>query len=246
MNMIIMPVLAHRTMTEQALASCLLQDIDGGENLCVHVIDNGSRDGCGPWLRSLNPPVYLSTYPATRSLNKVWNYALDLAFYGLKVDYVLVVNNDVILRTDTYRLLRDDGGLFVTGVSVSTMAETEQADPKSKSPHPSFSCFLIRRECWEKVGKFDEDYWVYCSDGDYHLRMDAAGIEAYALAVPFFHEVSGTLKYASNDLRDKIQLQADEDRATFRHKYGFAIGSPEYYQQFKTSRENKYLATGRL
>lgn len=213
-------------------------------------IDNASADGTGPWLRSLigygQRNIMVQSHLRPHSLNRVWNESLRLAFHSLKLDYALVINNDLVLRPDTYRLLVADGGAFVTGVSVSDEKLLLSADPASKSPHPSFSCFLIRRSTWEKVGEFDEDYWAYCSDADFHLRMDRIGIDAYAIAVPFLHEVSGTIKHADNATRELLMKRADADRETFQRKYGFAVGSPEYYSAFRSTKENRYAATGRL
>jgi len=80
-------------------------------------------------------------------------------------EHVLVVNNDVLLRPDTYRLLVADGSLFVTAVASddpdcvkpvqqpSGRWDYAEPDPAGKRPHPTMSCFLIRRECWVKVDR---------------------------------------------------------------------------------------------
>lgn len=241
MNLVIVPVVVGATMTRRAIESALTQDI----NTHVFAIDNGSRD-CGPMLRSFGKRISLVTFPEPRSLNWVWNMALDTAFDSLRLDHALVINNDVVLRSDTYRLLLADGGEFVTGVSVSTMGAIAHANPTSKSPHPSFSCFLMRERVWRTVGKFDERYWAYASDGDYHLRMDRAGIDACAIDVPFYHEVSGTLKLLDSRTRNLFVKRADDDRETFCKTYGFSVGSDEYYRAFRSARENRYAVTGRL
>lgn len=248
MRLVVMPVVAGYEMTRRCVRSVLAQDID------VHLlaIDNGSTDGTGAYLRSLPVQrVTTITYNPAVSLHHAWNQALTLAFNASAAP-VLVINNDVVLRPDTFSLLEADGGLFVTGVGVGTMEqmgfmEVTAANVPTRSPHPSFSCFLIRRECWERAGQFDEDFWVYCGDGDYHLRMDKAGIEAYSISVPFYHEISGTLKAVPRAQHEEICRRADADRATFVRKYGFAIGSPEYYASFTHSpKDNRYLSTGRL
>ncbi len=242
MHLIVIPVLCGPQMTQRCIDSALVQDVD---NVKVLVIDNGSRD-CGPMLRSYGGRITLVSYSMPRSLNVVWNMALDLAFRSLRLEHALVINNDVVLRPDTYRLLRDDGGLFVTGVSVNTIQATGHADVTSKSPHPGFSCFLMRSEVWNRVGRFDERYWAWCSDACYHLRMERMDISAYALDVPFCHEVSGTLKHLDPQTRDMLCKRADADRATFVQTYGFSVGSPEYYAAFREQRENLYATTGRL
>lgn len=229
---VIMPVLAHVAMTNRAVASVQRLLAPGGGHPTLIAMDNGSSDGCGPLLRSLTNTLVF-TYPRTRSLNRIWNDALTLCFDRLRQPYVLVANNDVVLHRDTYVALVADGGLFVTAVGRDRAVDDEPLpSPLPRRPHPDFSCFLIRRECWERVGRFDESYWAFASDCAYHLRMHAMGIEAVSLPVPFFHESSGTLKYASNAMRDFICKKADEDRATFLRQHGFTVGSPEYYAKF--------------
>lgn len=232
MNVIIVPVCIGKEMTQQCIASCLAQDIG---DVWLYIIDNASTDGTGEWLRTLGVRTTLVTHRRPVGLHKVWNEALTLAFDSLRLPFALVVNNDVILRTDTYRLLRDDGALLVTGVGVDSVEAMEACDPKARSPHPSFSCFFMRKEVWDHIGEFDEQFHAYCGDLDYHLRMHAAGIEASAIAVPFAHVGSATMKLASNEERDRLQKLADNDRLLFEKKWGCKVGTDEYYRRFKAA-----------
>lgn len=217
-------------LTRKCIDSVLAQDIP-----CQpFVILNGSQD-CAAVVRSYGRRITSIAHFEPVSLNRVWNEALDMAFRSLKLEHVMVLNNDAILRPDMYSLLLADGGGFVTGVGVDSMEQTYVIHPESKSPHPTFSCFLIRKWVWERVGKFDERYWAYCSDCDYHLRMDRAGIDAYQIDVPFYHEFSGTMKGLDNAGRDALQKRADADRAEFVRQHGFSIASPEYEQAFRHS-----------
>ncbi len=230
MNLIIMPVVAGLSMTRDCVKSLLAQDI--GE-VRVLAIDNGSQDGVGSYLRTLpSRQVTLLTKHHRVGLNALWNECLTMAFDSLKLDEALVVNNDTVLHPCTFRLLRDDGGLFVTAVGQAPGRELEIGDLTKRRPHPDFSCFLITRECWEGVGPFDERIHAFFGDNDYHIRMHRAGIEAYSLPIPFTHIASGTMKLASNELRDAIQREADEDREMFRRKYGFLPATPEYSEEF--------------
>jgi glycosyltransferase involved in cell wall biosynthesis len=242
-NVIIVPVVRGRQMTRECIESALAQDIG---DVWLYVIDNASTDGTGEYLRTLGVRTTLVSHMRPVSLHKVWNEALTLAFDSLRLPFALVVNNDVILRTDTYRHLRDDGGLFVTGVGVGTQDEMASCDPSSRSPHPSFSCFLMRRECWERLGEFDEGMYAFAGDGDYHLRMHAEGIEAYSIAVPFGHVGSATINLAEPEERDQLCKQADRDRAYFKSKWNCEIGSDEYYKRFSPTTHNVYRETGRL
>src|SRR5262249_25039246 len=170
---------------------------------------------------------------------KLWNIALSHLFDVRSAEAVLVVNNDVKLRPDAYKRLLSDGGLFVTCVGTSSGADFPGGEPSGeKRPHPDFSCFLIRSECWRRVGAFDETMRIYTSDLDYHIRMHQAGIHAECLDLPFHHYSSGTLKQAAEADRDRILKIAEEDRKAFERKWGVSAGSPEYYKLFEEELTN--------
>ncbi len=223
MNLVIVPVRVSIQMTKACLRSLLTQDIP----VKILAIDNGSDDGCAQYLRSL-PDVQVITYPRPMGLSRLWNNALEMAFEHLGLEHVLVVNNDTVLRPDTYRWLLGDGGLFVTGVGVSDVKDTYSIDPSSKRPHPDFSCFMIRKEVWNRVGRFDESMVTYSSDCDYHIRMFQKGVDAHCIALPFYHVASGTLKHLEGEERDEICRQSDKDRERFKEKWGCLPGTPEY------------------
>lgn len=239
MNLILMPVVCGVEMTKRTVESCFRQGVEGG--VTVLAVDNGSRDGVGNYLRSLNGQIILQTYNWPRSLSWVWNNTLQWAFERLRLDHVLVVNNDVVLRPDTYRLLLADGGDFVTGVSTDDVEVTYHIAPERRRPHPCFSCFLIRRSVWERVGAFDEGFWAWANDLDYHLRMEEKGIEAYTIGVPFYHIGSGTLKNVPDEARENLHKLATQDREFFKRKWGCEVGSDEYYARFRNGVEYRTI-----
>lgn len=217
-------------MTQKAVESFLSQDIEGGVE--VLLVCNGAVDPLyrHPWPKGVTTIAFCPRY----SLSGVWNMALKVVFRHS--DKVLVVNNDVVLRADTYRLLDADGGGFVTAVGEDNPIKVMRSKPQpdSKRPHPDFSCFLIRRSVVERVGYFNEQFaGAYCEDSEFHVRMHRAGVEAYCIGVPFYHIGSGTLK-ASGDERERhqIQLQADANRELFKSMFGCLPGTPEYSALF--------------
>lgn len=234
-SFIIMPIYNCLALTRDAIASCLAQDIPGGVRVLA-VIDRGD-DGVVHWLRAQHPRVQTVEAPGC-GVSKAWNLGLEHVFDWLKLPHALVVNSDVRLRPDTYRRLVDDGGLFVTCVGTSSGAKFPGGEPTNKTrPHPDFSCFLIRRECWSRVGQFDDSMRIYCSDGSYHLRMHHAGINAYCIDLPFWHYASGTLKQTDPDDRERILKIAQRDREAFKLRWGFEMGGTEYYDQFSSKSE---------
>lgn len=228
-------VLTHNcvNLTRQCLPTLLNQDIG---KVDILVMDDGSTDGTIQYLASQHPKIRSCHYSA-KGVSYLWNKALSHFFGDLRASYVWVVNNDTRQRPDAYRRLVSDQGGFITCVGTSSGAQFPGGEPSGeKRPHPDFSCFLIRREVWERIGGFDERMAIYCSDGDFHLRMYQAKINAYCLDLPFYHEASGTMKNTSNEDRDRIQAIADRDRRAFREKWECDMGSAEYYKLFEEAR----------
>jgi GT2 family glycosyltransferase len=231
MNYVICPVRNGIKYTRKSVPDMLGQDIGDVE---VLLIDNGSSDGTADWARAwTDRGVRHLRFAEPRSVARSWNIGLTWVF-SQGCDYALVVNNDVRLRPDTYRLLVADGGEFVTGVGEQDRGCLETGvEPASRRPHPDFSCYVIRKSVWDKVGQFNEECAVaYTEDSDYHIRMHRAGVEARCIGVPFWHEGAGTIKQASRTEADIIRLAADENRRKFAELYGFEVGSEEYYLAF--------------
>lgn len=238
LNWIIMPIFEQLALTRDAVKSCLEQDIGNVRVLCV--LDKAT-DGVGQYLRSLHPQVQVVAMPGC-GVSKGWNAALSHVIDFREADAALVVNSDVRLRPDAYRRLLSDGGLFVTCVGTSSGAKFPGEEPSGrKRPHPDFSCFLIRKECWQEIGQFDEAMRIYTSDLDYHIRMQQAGIDAMCLDLPFFHYSSGTLKTVDEADRDRILKQAQIDREAFEKKWRVVPGSSEYYKLFQSQKEKDEL-----
>lgn len=220
-------------LTRAAVRSAERQDIPSD----ILVVDNASTDGTRPLLHSLD--ISLISLATQASLSACWNIGLQ-TFFQLGRKHVLVCNTDIELRPDAYRLLLAHGGPFVTCVSVDTpermgqYGDREAVPSLGESPHPDFSCFLIRPEVTDKVGWFNEDlYPAFVEDCDYHVRMHRAGVHAVSIDVPFLHHGSATIKNAEPAERTRIMRGADRNRAWFKRTYGVAVGSPEYARLFE-------------
>ncbi|MHC4521813.1 MAG: glycosyltransferase family 2 protein [Planctomycetota bacterium] len=106
-------------------------------------------------------------------------------------------------------------------------------NPDAKRPHPDFSCYLIRRPTWEKVGPFNENFkGGFCEDWDMHVRLHKAGIAACCIDLPFVHYGSQTLPLMTEEERRLAQDQAGRNREYFKELHGFEGGSKEYYDFF--------------
>lgn len=231
MNWILCPLRNGLSLTKHAIKTFREQDIATS----ILVIDNDSNDGTGQWLQT-QKDISVSFQRPGLSVSESWNHGLQYIFK--KHTHCLVVNNDVELLPQTYSTLLQDGGPFVTAVGKNEPIKDFNWDREvfNSRPHPDFSCFLIRRNAYYKIGPFDEKFkGAYCEDSDYHCRMHKLGIAANCISLPFYHHASGTLKNCSSDEQKAIKKQADLNRAYFKNKYGFEVGSPEYEAFFNIS-----------
>jgi GT2 family glycosyltransferase len=222
-------VLTHNgyEMNKRCIESALDQDIP----TWVHVVDNDSQDKTWPWLKEhTTAPVQFSPQIG---VNAGWNVGLHFLFDCEDAEHVLVINSDTILPKWFYSSLLSYDVSFVTGMSVSTMEEIAQPQPRKElATGPDFSAFLIHCKCWDKVGPFDENMVHYCGDLDYDLRAHRKGIKLWNAGVPFFHDRSSTLRNASSRDRRIIELQADADRMAFAEKWGAEALGTKYAELF--------------
>lgn len=238
-------------LTREAIKSCKLQL----PSTSLLVVDNNSTDGTQDYLRTGAIHSIFITSP--HSLAYSWNIGLRYLFSNS--DEVLVVNNDVILRSDTHDALRfyashkyiqaavpDDVARyghnrgFVTCRSVdSTLKLRAVGDTNSlnlldtANLHPDFSCFMITKQTFKRVGDFDEKMFpAYYEDNDYHVRMHRAGITAISVDLPFVHHGAQTIKNCSRWERRQIEMGAARNAERFYSKYGCLPTSPEYARLF--------------
>lgn len=221
-------ILTHNNLelTKRCVESVRAQDIPTSP----WVIDNGSTDQTPDWIYSEH--ILLCSFGANHGVSNGWNVGLWKIFYA-DAPHILVVGNDTVLAPWTYSALLSAKVPFVTGADVGMDPLPEKPDVFPMSPHPDFSCFLIRRECWDTVGPFDERMVSYAGDCDYHIRAHRLGITLWKASVPYNHERSSTMNRATPQERHAIQEQANKDRIAFKALYGCLPGTPEYNNLFK-------------
>lgn len=221
-------------MNKRCIESALAQDLP---HVSVFIYDNLSTDGTQDWLQrsDKHPMVVDLSEGIDLGVSEGWNFGLD-AFFNRGLPHVLVINSDTVLPPWFFSTLLSYDGPFITGVSVGTMDEIATPPPRKElAPCPDFSAFLIRKECWDKVGQFDGKMVLYASDNDYHLHAHHAGVRLMNAGTPFFHQRSSTLNNASPLEKSNIRFQADADRAEFRRKWGCNIGDTAYHALFEES-----------
>ena len=220
-------------LTKKCVESVRKQDIPTR----IYVWDNGSSDGTLGWLHSqLSVDFGYSGSKSNDGVSRGWNIGLNYLFLHLDYPNVAVLNNDTIVPQNFLSELLSYNVPFVTGASTEDMMQISPLIHHERKPlvgGPDFSAFLIRRDCWEKVGPFDERMQFYASDNAFHVEAHRKGILLLRANLPFYHERSSTLKKASPAERREIESQADRDREVFKSIYGCFPWEPGYQELFK-------------
>lgn len=77
-------------------------------------------------------------------------------------------------------------------------------------------CLLVRRDCWERLGGFDTDFFLYYEDVDFCRRARAAGWAVWfepALAVTHHHPLHG------RKVPPRLRLMTRHALLTYAHKH---------------------------
>jgi len=176
--------------------------------LTLVVSDNCSTDGTREWCERQGI-LYYSLF-GRRPVAAGINLGLRKA-WELYPDYILVMNNDVMLTPDyldklidLYEVKRGDGCLLITGYvknynyaspeiqRINRLGLTE--DMKDFMDTGDFSCFLITPETLKRAGFFDENYEPrYVEDNDYLHKVYAAGGKAFRTGQTCFYHEWGTI-----------------------------------------------------
>ena len=112
------------------------------------------------------------------------------------------------------------------------MEQIAGAFVRADREHPDFSCYVMRRDCWDVLGPFDEGCRSgYVEDALAHVRAWLKGIHMTCIGIPFLHYASGTIKSNPKDA-PAINSQAHENRERFRRMYGCLPGTAQYEALF--------------
>ncbi len=205
----------------------------------LYIADNGSSDGTREFL--MTQPYRIWLWDANRGVSRGWNAGLKHIF-DEGAEHVFCLNQDLILPSYFCSEMLDHNVPFVTGFPVSTAVEigpltASEGARKARAdgglePHPCFSAFLIRRECWETVGPFDERMVNWASDCDFHVRGHRKGVGMWKSKVPFLHFPGTTTRTAPPDEQQWFMERANKDRAEFKTVYGCEPGEPAYSNLF--------------
>jgi GT2 family glycosyltransferase len=192
----------------------------------VIVADNGSSDDSVAYLRENWPDVQV----VELGENRGFSAAVNAGIAAGRGPYVALLNTDIELSPDWLELLvgefdrdprlgfatgkimrHDDRGVLEqAGHDFFTCGRFEprglderdegQYDERRATPIVSAAAAMYRRAALDQAGGFDEDYFLYCEDGDVCLRMLLGGYSGLYVPEPKAFHVRGGTVGANEDL----------------------------------------------
>jgi GT2 family glycosyltransferase len=80
-------------------------------------------------------------------------------------------------------------------------------------------CFMVKKQVWEQVGWFDEEYISFYEEVDFGVRCWQAGLQSFNIPWPVInHEWSST--FAQNGQLLLPQVRMENSRRRFIQKWG--------------------------
>lgn len=99
------------------------------------------------------------------------------------------------------------------------------------------ACLFTRRDVFEQLGGFDENYVIEFNDIDYCLRAGEAGLASVCAATPMLTHNEGSSRAAR-----PLRPQEIEDRARFVARWGRALVTDPHYPAGLTYRDESLAA----
>lgn len=201
-------------------------------NWYLVVVNNGSTDDTSslkPHLKQLKIPHKWIDNPSNLGCAKAWNQGITLALKA-NAPIIGVLNNDLKFAQGwdkgILRFFQERGDDFPV-VSPYTDEQSEDGFEKRAARFMARSwnqnhfrrkqgseALFLRPVVFEKVGLFDERFFVTYEDADFFVRLKAAGIEPVTIG-------SSVLFHQSMASRKKLSGPFElESRQKFIEKYG--------------------------
>lgn len=228
---IVIPVFNQLHYTKQCLES-LRQTV--GNAAAIVVVDNGSTDGSGDFLKSV-PNIQLISNEENRGCAAAWNQGVN----ALAAEWTVILNNDVLLASGWLEALVAFAGQNHYDIVSPAIREGEMnydIEAYAREFTGAMSqvvrngvangiCFMVRRAVFEKTGLFDENFRIgQFEDTDFFLRARRAGFRLATTGCAFIHHF-GSITQNSIRKEKKVRPYEEENRAYFRRKWN--LNSPK-------------------
>lgn len=181
-----------------------LEQLTDYGNYHLILADNGSTDRSGDYVRENFPEVeVLRIFPNAGYAHGANEAVRHAKSQGAK--YVVLMNDDIEILHEQWLSAAIAHAERDPSIGIIGFHEPESNDPMHATPEPTltdvvfFSGFamVISLEVFDRIGLFDEVYFVVGDDDDLTARALAAGYRVVVLDIPIYHLGGGTTQHDS-------------------------------------------------
>jgi GT2 family glycosyltransferase len=176
-----------------------LQDLTDYPNCRLVLVDNGSSDGSGRYVRENFPAVdVLRVFPNIGYAHGANEAIADALRRGAK--YVVLMNDDIAILHPQW--LREavshaerDPSIGIVGFVEATTDNPHRVVLDSSVVNVEYlqsAVMLMPIELFARIGVFDDVYYVVGDEDDLGARAQAAGYRTVRLGIPIYHFGGGT------------------------------------------------------
>ena len=222
---IVIPLYNQLHYTRLCLES-LLPTVDAGVQIIL--IDNGSSDGTAEYLAARTDVSVISN-PVNLGCAAAWNQGVNAS----RSDYVVILNNDVILPSGWLEALvhfAEKGNFDVVSPAMREgeynydIAEYAKAFVARMATVKRVGvangvCFMVKRQVFDQIGFFDEKFRIgQFEDSDFFRRATLAGFALAMTGSSFLHHF-GSITQNSIRRTQTAGPYEEENRKYFRQKW---------------------------
>lgn len=202
-------------------AACIesIKKSDGTAELKIILVDNASTENEALKIQKLYPDIITIRNEENCGFSAGNNIGIKAALEdGCK--FIMLLNNDTVISPDMIELLRKecttntvvipkmlyyskpetiwyDGGEINRWTGNAKNSNMGKLDDRSNSiRYCTFAtgcCMMINAAVFHNVGLLDEDYFMYCEDTDFCIRLSQASVQIkYVPAAKLWHKVSSS------------------------------------------------------
>lgn len=162
-----------------------------------------------------------------QSVAKGWNDGI-LKAKELGADYVLVINDDVVMKRDAIDKLvafaeaHPEFVMWSMGGADDPFNIENQPTDENWSEHPCFSAYMVKPAIFfDYVGTFDENIMpAYYEDNDMHARLALASKQAVIYGGSRFYHYGSRTVNSDEDYRAEMPAFFRNNGAYFVRKFG--------------------------
>jgi GT2 family glycosyltransferase len=176
-----------------------LEQLTNYGNYRLALVDNGSSDDSGDYVRRNFPNVdVLRVYPNIGYPHGANRAIDDARRRGAK--YIVLMNDDIeILHpqwlSEAVAHAERDPNVGIIGFDQVAPGDGPRAEPESALTDVEYfssPVMVIPLELLDRIGGFDEVYYLVADENDLGARAQAAGYRTVKLGIPIYHFGGGT------------------------------------------------------